>query len=58
MRLRHHVSENLIVNQGCSQKYNNNENIHVDNTKKISTGSFASNWDKKYKLEVLLVNGI
>ena len=26
-----HVSENLILNQGCSQKYNNNENIHVDN---------------------------
>ena len=29
----HHVSENLILNQGCSQKYNNNENIHVDNNK-------------------------
>ena len=29
----HHVSENLILNQGCSQKYNYNENIHVDNNK-------------------------
>ena len=29
----HHVSENVILNQGCSQKYNNNENIHVDNNK-------------------------
>ena len=27
----HHLSENL--NQGCSQKYNYNENIHVDNKK-------------------------
>ena len=32
MRLIHHVSENMILNQGCSQKYNNNENIHVDKT--------------------------
>ena len=31
MWLLHHVSENLIYNQGCSQKCNNNENsIHVD----------------------------
>ena len=28
-----YVSENLILNQGCSQKYNYNENIHVDNNK-------------------------
>ena len=33
MWLMHHVSENLILNQGCSQKYNYNENIHVDNNK-------------------------
>ena len=33
MRFIHHVSENLILNQGCSQQYNNNENIHVDNSK-------------------------
>ena len=33
MWLKHHVSENLILNQGCSQKYNYNENIHVDNNK-------------------------
>ena len=33
MWLIHHVSENLILNQGCSQKYNFNENIHVDNNK-------------------------
>ena len=29
----HHVSENLILNQGCSQKYNYNENIHIHNYK-------------------------
>ena len=33
MWLIHHVSENLILNQGCSQKYNYNENMHVDNNK-------------------------
>ena len=33
MWLIHHVSENLILNQECSQKYNYNENIHVDNNK-------------------------
>ena len=33
MWLIHHVSENLILNQGCSQEYNYNENIHVDNNK-------------------------
>ena len=33
MWLIHHVSENLILNQGCLQKYNYNENIHVDNNK-------------------------
>ena len=27
----HNVSENLILNQGCSQKCNDNENIHVNN---------------------------
>ena len=26
----HNVYENLILNQRCSQKYNNNENSHVD----------------------------
>ena len=31
----HHVSENLILNRGCSHKYSNNENIHVDNNKII-----------------------
>ena len=30
-----HVSKNLILNQGCSQKCNNNENIHVDNNKSV-----------------------
>ena len=25
----------LILNQGCSQKCNNNENIHVDNNKSV-----------------------
>ena len=33
MWLIYHVSENLIFNQGCSHKYNYNENIHVDNNK-------------------------
>ena len=33
MWLKHHVFENPILNQGCSQKYNYNENIHVDNNK-------------------------
>ena len=33
MWLIQHISENLIINQGCSQKYNNNENIYVDNNK-------------------------
>ena len=33
MWLIHHISENLILNQGCSQKYYYNENIHVDNNK-------------------------
>ena len=42
MRLIHHVSEYLIFNQGCSQKYNNNENIHVDNIRDNNPGSFAS----------------
>ena len=31
MWLIHHVFENLILNQGCSQTYNYNENIHVNN---------------------------
>ena len=26
----------MILNQGCSLKYNNNENIHVDNIKLIT----------------------
>ena len=33
MWLIHHVAENLILNQVYSQKYNNKENIHVDNNK-------------------------
>ena len=33
MRLIHHVSKNLILNQGCSQKCHNNENILVDGNK-------------------------
>ena len=36
MWLIHYVSENLILNQGCSQKYNYNENIHVDNNEIIN----------------------
>ena len=43
MRLIHHVSENL--NQGYSQKYNNTENIRVDNNELII-------------LEIILENGI
>ena len=33
MWLIHHVYENLVLKQRCSQKYNYNENIHVDNNK-------------------------
>ena len=33
MRFIHHASKNMMLNQGCSQNYNNNENRHVDNTK-------------------------
>ena len=36
MILIHHVSDNLILNQGCSLKYNNNENIHIDNVEIIT----------------------
>ena len=39
------IYENLILNQGCSQAYNNNENIHVDNNKIIT-------------LEIVLENGV
>ena len=46
MRLIHHVSENIIINQWYSQKYNNNENIDVNKQYEIIT------------LEVLLINGI
>ena len=45
MWLMHHVSENLILNQECSQKYNNNENIHVNNNEFIF-------------LEIVLHNGV
>ena len=38
MWLIHHVSKNLILNQGCSQKCNNNENIHVDKNECPSQG--------------------
>ena len=37
MRLIHHVSKNLILNQGCSQKCHNNENIHVDSNNQLIT---------------------
>ena len=30
--LIHHVSENMILNQGWSYKYNNNENIYYKST--------------------------
>ena len=33
MWLIYHVSENLILNEGCQQKCNYNENIHVVNNK-------------------------
>ena len=36
--LIHNVSRNLILNQGCSEKYNNTENIHVDNNKSVYHG--------------------
>ena len=36
MGLIHHVSENLLLNLGCSQKYIYNEHIHVDNNKIIT----------------------
>ena len=45
MWLIHNISENLILNQTCSRKFNNNENIHVDNNK-IKT------------LEIMQENGI
>ena len=35
MRLIHHVSKNLILNQGCLQKCHNNKNIHVDINKSV-----------------------
>ena len=38
MWLINHVSDNRILSQGCAQKYNNNENIHVDNNKIITPG--------------------
>ena len=31
----HHEFDNLILNQGCSHKYNNNENRQVDNNEII-----------------------
>ena len=53
MWLIHHVSENLILNQGCSQKYNYNENIHVDNNK-IRTLEIMR--EKKKRKEGITVN--
>ena len=41
MRLIHHVSKNLILNQGCTQKCHNNENIHVDSNKCPSPGDLV-----------------
>ena len=47
MWLIHHVSENLILNQGCSQKYNNNEDIHVDNRKIITLSATLVQWGER-----------
>ena len=35
MWLIRHVSENLMLNRGCSNKYNHNENAHIDNNEII-----------------------
>ena len=43
MWLIHHVSENLIFNQGCLQKYNGNENTHVNNNKLLNRVSGVGN---------------
>ena len=32
----HHIFKILILNQGCSQKCHNNENIHVDSNKSVN----------------------
>ena len=45
--LRSHMGMKRIskyTNQGCSQKNNNNENIHVDNNKIINAGNCARKW--------------
>ena len=52
MWLIHHVSENLIMNQGCSQKYNYNENIHVDSNK-IKTLEIMREKKKKEQLLIM-----
>ena len=48
-----------ILNQGCSQKYNYNENIHVDNNKirtleimREKKGITVNNEDGKYEFSV------
>ena len=65
MWLIHHVYENLILNQGCSQKYNYNENIHVDNNKirtleimreKRKKGITVNNEDGKNEFSVSFLN--
>ena len=50
MWLIHHVSENLILNQGCSQKYNNNENIHVDNLEVFLVNGITISNEDEYNL--------
>ena len=39
MWLIHYVSKNIILNQEFSQKYNINENIHIDNNKINKSGN-------------------
>ena len=47
---KHHVCKNLILNHGCLQKYNNNENIHVDNNEiKLYQKTY-----KKMKIEKMI----
>ena len=50
MRLIHHVSKNLILNQGCSQKCNNNENIHVDSNKSVHHQKILENFKCSFQL--------
>ena len=47
MWLIHHVSESPILSQGCLQKYNNNENIHIDDNNIKTLEIVRENGDKQ-----------